>query len=363
MVFTIFLAATLLLAVLSLLPLWRHEAWWVRSLDFPRLQLFLISLALLVFESVWLDLSKFSTWSLFAASFFCLAYHAWWILPYTRLYPVEVVSAADTDEKRMIRIMTANVLTPNRNAGALLEMVHANEPDILITLESDSWWQSKLDALETDYPFAIKCPLDNLYGMHVYSKLVLSDSRIEFLVKPDIPSIHTLVCLPSGHNVRAHFLHPSPPSPSESWESSKRDAELVIVARSVVETDAPTIVAGDLNDVAWSATTRLFRKISDLLDPRVGRGLFNTFHADYWFLRFPLDHIFHSDHFALSRIRRLDGFGSDHFPLLTELVFEAGHRFQQNGLAEDQDDVSWAMAKADDENVDKNDVPQPGKSE
>lgn len=359
MVFAIFLIATVFLAVLTLLPLWRHEAWWVRSLEFPRLQLFLISLVLLLFELIWLDLPRFSTWGLLAVSFFCLSFHAWWIVPYTRLFPFEVKPAASADEKRRIRIMTANVLTPNRNADALIEMVRANEPDILVTLESDSWWQSKLDTLETDYPFAIKCPLDNLYGMHVYSRLVLSDGRIEYLVDPDIPSIHTLVSLRSGHKVRVHFLHPLPPSPTESWESSKRDAELVIVARSVAETDAPIIVAGDLNDVAWSETTRLFRKISDLLDPRVGRGLFNTFHADYWFLRFPLDHIFHSGHFALSSIRRLDAFGSDHFPLLTELVFEAGRRFQQNGLAEAQDDVSWAKAKADDENVDKNDVPQP----
>ena len=356
----VFLIVTVILSAFTLLPLWRHEAWWVRSLDFPRLQLLVVALLLLLMEFLLLDLSQPFTWGLLVVAFLCLLYQAWWITPYTPLFPLEVKSATITDSQRKIRIITANVLTPNRNAKALIELVYEKMPDILVTMESDAWWQEKLDTLEPDYPHTIKCPLDNLYGMHVYSRLPLTDSHIEYLVESDIPSIHTLVSLPSGHKIRAHFLHPAPPSPTENEESSERDAELIIVAKSVAETDAPVIVTGDLNDVAWSETTRLFRKISGLLDPRVGRGMFNTFHANYWFIRFPLDHLFHSDHFTLSKIFRLPSFGSDHFALFTELVFEPGRDIQQNGLDADANDQSWAKAKADDQGVSKSDVPQPG---
>ena len=359
MLFAAFLFATIILTILTLLPIWRYEAWWVRSLDFPRLQLFVVSLFLLLLETLFLDLSHFTTWGLLIVVLSCLVYHVWWIIPYTRVFPVEVKSAASTDSQRMIRIMTANVLTPNRNAKALFELVREKVPDILVTLESDLWWQAKLDTLEPDYPYTIKCPLDNLYGMHVYSRLPLADSQIDYLVEPDIPSMHTLVTLPSGDKIRHHFLHPAPPSPTENEESSQRDAELIIVAKSVAETDTPVIVTGDLNDVAWSETTRLFRKISGLLDPRIGRGMFNTFHADYWFMRWPLDHLFHSDHFTLSKISRLAGFGSDHFALFTELVLETGYNVQQSGLKANEDDLAWAKDKADDQDVSKNDVPRP----
>jgi endonuclease/exonuclease/phosphatase (EEP) superfamily protein YafD len=357
----VILIATIILAILTLLPLWRCEVWWVRSLDFPRLQLFVISLFLLVMQTILLDFSHFSAWGLFVVALLCFVYHAWWIVPFTPIFPVEVSPPKSADNQRMIRIMTANVLTPNRNAKALIELVRENGPDIVVTLESDGWWQAQLETLETDYPHTIKCPLDNLYGMHVYSRLPLKDSNIEYLVEPDIPSMHTLVTLPSGDNVRMHFLHPAPPSPTQNKESSERDAELVIVARSISDTDAPVIVAGDLNDVAWSETTRLFRKISGLLDPRVGRGMFNTFHAKIWFLRWPLDHVFHSEHFTLSSIRRLRSFGSDHFALFTELVFENGRDVQQSGLDADQEDLAWAKAKADNQGVSKEDVPQPRK--
>lgn len=354
----VFIGATLMLALFTVLPLWRHESWLVRGLDFPRLQLLMGSALLLLMQVVLVDLSRLAS-GLICITLLCAVYHAWWIAPYTRLFPVEVASATRRDKQHLLRIMTANVLTPNRNADALIALVRENSPHLLVTLESDAWWQARLDVLEPDYPYMIKCPLDNLYGMHVYSKLPLTNSRIAYLVEPDVPSMHALVTLPSGNKIRLHFLHPAPPSPTENKESSERDAELVVVAQSVAESDAPVIVTGDLNDVAWSKTTRLFRKISGLLDPRVGRGMFNTYHAGHWFLRWPLDHLFHSDHFTLSRMKRLHGFGSDHFALLTELVFEGSRNEPDNGLEADADDAAWADRKAEDENASRRNVPNP----
>jgi endonuclease/exonuclease/phosphatase (EEP) superfamily protein YafD len=347
-------------AIFTLLPLWRFEAWWVRSLDFPRLQLLCISFILLLADILLLNFAHLKVWLLFGLGIFCLIYHAWWILPYTRIWRPEVTSAKKANRRQSIRIMTANVLMTNRKADALIELVHENSPDVLVTLETDAWWQSRLDVLASDYAYTLKCPLDNLYGMHVYAKIPLIDSRIEYLVEPDIPSIHTAAIMPTGNRIRMHFLHPAPPSPTENQESSERDAELIIVAKSVADTDAPVIVTGDLNDVAWSETTRLFRKISGLLDPRVGRGMFNTFHADYWFIRWPLDHLFHSRHFYLARMRRLKRFGSDHFAILTELVLISEDNGKQNGLTADKADIAWADQKANHQGVNQNDVPQPG---
>ena len=361
MTFAVLITATVLLVVFTLLPIWRHEAWWVRSLDFPRFQLSIFLLIIIGFELVLLDLSLPSSWMLVMVAVACLVYQLWWIMPYTPCFPFEVKPTASFDRRRKIKIMTANVLASNRNSAALIKLVNENEPDILVSLESDKWWQSKLDTLETDYPYTIKCPQENLYGMHVYSKLALSDSSVDFLVEPDVPSMHSLVQLPSGQQIRMHFLHPAPPSPTENDASSERDAELLIVAKSVRNVHIPVIVTGDLNDVAWSETTRLFRKISGLLDPRVGRGMFNTFHADYWFIRWPLDHLFHSAHFTLSKMRRLPRFGSDHFALFTELSLEPGNETDQNGLGANSDDMMVANQKIVRQDASKNHVPQPGK--
>jgi endonuclease/exonuclease/phosphatase (EEP) superfamily protein YafD len=346
--------------VATLLPLSRCEAWWVRGLDFPRLQLAVLALALLL-AGLWLAPGRgIPGWLALLACAACLAYQAWWVAPYTRWHRREVQAAGAVGPGRCLTILNSNVLTSNRNADALLALVRRERPDILVTLESDTWWQARLDTLANDYPHALKCPLDNLYGMHVYSRLPLEEGSIEYLVEEDVPSMHALVRLPCGRGVRVHFLHPAPPSPTENEASGERDAELVMVARSVQQASCPVVVTGDLNDVAWSETTRLFRKISGLLDPRVGRGMFNTFHADHAWLRWPLDHLFHSEHFTLVRIARLPHIGSDHFPLLATLALEPAQAEVQEGISPDAEDRALAREKLARQQVTDASVPTPG---
>lgn len=145
----------------------RHPHWLVRGLDFPRLQFAFIAVVLLLLQASLLDLSENSSWLFIAPTMASLAWQLWWILPYTRLWRTEVASAATQDHPNEISIMTANVLTTNRNADALIQLVRTHCPDVLVTLESDQWWQEQLDALSQTMPYSIKCPLDNLYGMHV----------------------------------------------------------------------------------------------------------------------------------------------------------------------------------------------------
>jgi endonuclease/exonuclease/phosphatase (EEP) superfamily protein YafD len=359
MSFVVIAGLVLLIVVATLMPLSRRTEWWVRDMDFPRLQIAALALGVLGAEAYLLDMGERETPILMILTAACLVYQAWWIFPYTRPFPNEVKLAHTGAPGDRIRILTANVLTPNRNADGLIALIREHKPHVFVTLETDQWWQDRLDALAADYPHALKCPLDNLYGMHVYSNLPLEDTAIQFLVEDDIPSMHALVVMPSGRKVRIHFLHPAPPSPTEHAESTERDAELLVVAKSVAGLDTPVIVAGDLNDVAWSTTTRLFRKISGLLDPRVGRGMYNSFHADHWFLRWPLDHLFHSRHFTLGFIRRLPHFGSDHFPVLVELLYDAARGAEQEGLQADAEDHALAEEKIAAEPVTVDDVHEP----
>jgi endonuclease/exonuclease/phosphatase (EEP) superfamily protein YafD len=156
--------------------------------------------------------------------------------------------------------------------------------------------------------------------MILLSKLPLSESTFNFLVKDDIPSIFTKITLRSGSIIDFYDVHPEPPKPGT--DTYERDTELLIVGKRIREAKNPTIVAGDLNDFGWSITSKLFRNYSLLVDPREGRGLYNTYSVFVPLLRYPLDHIFYSTDFGLINLEKLEDIGSDHFPLLIRLNYQ-----------------------------------------
>ena len=125
----------------------------------------------------------------------------------------------------------------------------------------------------------------------------------------------------------------------------ERDTEILLVGKRIRETNRPAVVVGDLNDVAWSYTNALFQRYSGLLDPRRGRGLFNTYNVFFPLFRYPLDHFFYSEHFGLMRLERLPAIGSDHFPMLLEICYEPQHHYRHDTPAADAEDKQEAEEK------------------
>lgn len=315
--------------ILTVLPFLKFAHWFVRIGDFPRIQIAFgsVAAAVLLFYLVY----PYEFWEIVFLTLLviCSIYQFFCILPYTRLYPKQVEWIREKDPEKTIRLLIFNVFIDNREYARFLDLVEKVKPDVILLAEPDEKWLDAIDELEEKYPYTVKHPLDNAYGLALYSRLRLENPELKFIIEDDIPSIHTNVRLASGDLVRLYCLHPRPPIPPENHRATERDTELILVGAMIQNTDFPVIIAGDLNDVAWSRTTKLFQRISNLLDPRIGRGLYSSFHAHYPFIRFPLDHVFHSNHFRLSKLRRLPNIGSDHFPIYIALSYESTAKFTQ----------------------------------
>lgn len=335
-------AASVLLAALTLLPFIPSNTSWIRIWDFPRQQIAALLLAVLLAALWLLDLRSMGGQAVVALSVIALSGQAVRIWPYTRLHSVQAKLAQSCPDKSCVRLLVANVLFSNRNSSALMRHVRNLQPDLVLLLETGSWWVTELEKLRADFPYSVSYP-EKDYGMYLMSRLALIDPEIRHLVDDRIPSIRTGVTLPSGATFTLFGLHPPPPPRNDT---ARRNAELLIVAREVKDQNEPAIVAGDLNDVAWSHSTCLFQRISGLLDPRVGRGFYSTFNANWRLLRWPLDHAFFDRSFRLLHLQVLDDIGSDHFPLFISLCHQPDVEASQgtpHAAQQDREDARKAI--------------------
>ncbi len=346
---SLFWIGVAILLVSSVLPVSKVAHGAIRGLAFLREQFFVLSLAMLLIAIIFLEPQQ----KLYAVSIltFVAIIHIGYIIKFTPIWPRQSVDAssqeiADTDNH--ITLVAANVKQSNRDFQSLIDLINEEQPDIATALEVDQEWIDALHiGLKDDYPHWVNVPKDNSYGVVLMSKLALAETQVRELLVEHVPSIRTQVQMRSGQLWRLYIVHPEPPVPNH--DTKGRDGEIAMVGIEAGKDTLPSIVTGDLNDVAWSATTRRFQRLSGLLDPRIGRGFYNTFHAGIPLLRWPLDHLFHSAEFRLIRVARLRHIKSDHFPILFSLALtrtkaanftpepsDADERDEVNELVEDE---------------------------
>jgi len=305
------LAAICLLA--TLVPLLTFAHGMVRSFDFGRLQAIGVAALVLAAALIFGDLTP-TTLAAIGMAAIAIGIQSVHVLRFTPIWRCQTARfAGDVSSAATISVLACNVKQGNRDYQLVIGLVRDRKPDIAVFMEIDRAWGDALRPCLSTYAEVIEQTQENSFGMILASRYPLRESEVRFLLNEEVPSISCVVTLPGGRDVRVIALHPEPPLPNR--DTLGRDAEILLVAEEARDETLPLIVTGDLNDVAWSRTTRRFLRISGLLDPRQGRGLFNTFDARYWFLRWPLDHIFHSRDFELVAIERQRFVGSDHFPM------------------------------------------------
>ncbi len=316
------------LVLVTLLPLFKSGSWMVRVWDFPRLQL--AGLCLVAVLALLCCSLRFGwrpdLWGLMIVLGLAAAWQLSHIAPYTLLWPKHLADTDDSDFTLLVANVDVRNTTPEAAAKALADI----EADAILLIEIDSDWARTLALVRSHFAYHIEEIKPDGLGMALWSNIPLENSDIRYIVSDERPSVHADLVLSPTKRARFIGLHQVPPGlPTDDgngrYDSRIRDAELITVAEHVGEnTDLKWIIAGDFNDVAWSHTTRLFTRLSGLEDPRIGRGMLNTYHADRPLLRYPLDHLFVSPSFEIANLQRVRIPGSDHFAMLVSLKFGHG---------------------------------------
>jgi endonuclease/exonuclease/phosphatase family metal-dependent hydrolase len=155
------------------------------------------------------------------------------------------------------------------------------------------------------------------FGIALLSRLPLRDVRPFWLESTH--AIDARIATPDGA-LRLIGVHLRPPTTAAG--AAERSRQLDALAGIVEEAGEPLAIAGDFNLTPYSPYFTRWLRETRLRDTRTGSGLGFTWPTFLPVVGIPIDHCIVSPEVAVAAFRRLPAFGSDHYPIVVELIME-----------------------------------------
>lgn len=216
-----------------------------------------------------------------------------------------------------LRVLSVNVHTGNTQSQLLLELVKREQPDVVMLMEINRRWDGELQPLLETYPHHLIAPREDNFGIALLSRHPLIEKKAEHLGDSDVPTIFAMMEM-NHLRVRLVATHPLPPVSRQY--ARLRDAQLKELGQRVGDGDEPVILAGDLNTTTWSPGFRKLLQQAGLRDTRQGHGVLATWPAGGGLLCIPIDHVVVSSTIRVENWQLGSKIGSDHLPIVVNLV-------------------------------------------
>jgi endonuclease/exonuclease/phosphatase (EEP) superfamily protein YafD len=214
-----------------------------------------------------------------------------------------------------LKLISANVLTSNPDAQALLDWVRQEDPDLLMLLEVNATWLEKLAPLQTQFPYREDHPRGDNFGISLWSRIPM-EANSDWIGEAQIPSIHAT--FQGEHPFALFAVHPLPPMNRAMVNS--RNRQLHALGELVMASELPVLVAGDMNTTPWSLSLSEFKAQTNLHPART--SWVSTWPVAMPFLGIQIDHVLVSESIGVVSCERGPDIGSDHWPLLTRFRVE-----------------------------------------
>lgn len=214
-----------------------------------------------------------------------------------------------------IRIISANTNFKNTNLQALKALINTEQPDVVVLLELSPDQAGQLAGL-TGYPFQQINPDHSPFGIGVLSRLAFTGVTVDRNWTGNslnIPTIEVIIER-NDQSIKLVAFHPMPPITPEFHTA--RNIKLKEIVEESRQQRLATIIAGDFNATPWSSA---FVGI----DYNRATGLQPTWPTRY--LGIPVDQVLVSEHWQLKQSQAGPDVGSDHLPVITEVVLTEGN--------------------------------------
>lgn len=235
--------------------------------------------------------------------------------PVAPWYVTEAEERAPTDAT--ITLLLANVYSGNKDTRQLLDLVIAEQPDIVFLQEVTDRWNRDLTVLHDPYSHSLNIPRDDNFGIAALSRHPFVSARVVESRPFNYPTLVIQLDI-DGNMATFVTTHPTPPVGYASIEG--RNEQLADVAATMNTISGPRVLIGDLNTTMWGHHYGALVEETGLINARHGFGVIPSWPTQLPFAMIPIDQCLVSSDFTVIDIRTGPRIGSDHLPLIVELA-------------------------------------------
>lgn len=289
------------------------EAWWLLDLaTHHRLQYLaaalLLAVVALILRPRWLAIPALAVAGLHAA------------VVYPHIAPLSRSAAATSPAGPVLRVMTINVRWSNRRYDAVATFIRETNADIVVMQEAVLRWKTALPRIAAAYPHVWPPDWRDGAKVIVFSRHPFLAPRTVYPVKRGFPFYVMDIDLRGLGARRLRFVGVHPPLPKGAELSAVRNAHFRAIAKAVNEFSGPVVVAGDFNCTPWSPFYRKLVRETGLTNAARGKFWQPTWPAWFTLAGLPIDHVFVKGGIGIRSSRSGPDIGSDHYPLVADLV-------------------------------------------
>ena len=238
-------------------------------------------------------------------------------IPVARLYLPPRPNSDTRAEKADLRCMLINVNAANTDYAAVAEAINEADADVVVLEEITPEWVRGLSRHLTTYRFSHFQPRIDCFGIGLLSRIPHTRCDTATIGPVEIPSL--IAHVPVGkHSLTVVGTHPLPPA--NGRYSRSRNGHLAALPAAMAELPQPLVLIGDLNVTPWSHHFSRLLADAGLCNSQQGFGLQRSWPAGRMLMGIPIDHLLHTPDIQIFDRRIGPAVGSDHHPLIVDLV-------------------------------------------
>ncbi len=297
-------AAAALTVVFSLLPGLEIPHPGIELFSHFRLQYFVVSVLLLAVFIVLRHYVYVGTLAITAI------FNAVFVLPWYFADPATVAGEP-------LKLIHVNVLSSNTEYERLVDLVVAENPDMIFLQEMTPEWVAGISILLQEYPYSYAEPRHDSFGIAAYSKIPFDSVRHIDSPPLGYPTILATITI-DNKQLTIISSHPTIPLGQELHDA--RNEQLESTANMVRQISGATILLGDFNSSIWGTHLLQLEESTGLRNAREGFGVLPSWPTFLPFAMIPIDHVLVSESIGVEGVKTGRGIGSDHLPLIVTLA-------------------------------------------